>query len=468
MSDLGPSTQDPVQRAERSPLWVAAVAATALALPAAFLIVTGANAGRAAFDSTAYHLRFIRDLAAQFPDFDISNPLTVTTPGYHILLALFARAGGDSLEALRFASLAIGCAFVAIVAAWFGRRARRAEAVVLSLPLCASIYVIGAAAWTAPDNLAWLLVVSILWLALMDRRGSTRLVIACVLLVALACVRQVHVWAAAIIWIAAFADARADGRTLGAALMRTALWGVATLPAFVALWAFVQHWGGLVPPRFQHEVQGVNLATIPFILLQVAILSLGFLPWCWNALARAWSAHRTVLVLAALAALAAAAVPETTASFEAGRFSGWWGIVARAPVIGGHTSVVLLAAAPVGAVVLLSLLLGLRDRDRAILGVAFVAFAAAVTSNYYCWQRYHEPLLLCFIPACILLQERRCELRGSAGYVPPIALALVLGAISASGFRGDPLPIDTLPSQRHWAPTDHFAPAVAEEAKRGP
>ena len=162
---------------------------------------------------------------------------------------------------------------------------------------------------------------------------------------------------------------------------------------------------------------------------------------------------------------APAAVPETTANFDAGRFSGWWAIVAHAPAIAGHSSVLVLLAAPAGAAALASLLLGLRARERAILGIAFVAFSAALTANYYCWQRYHEPFLLCFVPACILLQANPADLRSGKAFLPPIALALVLGAVSFVGFRGEPWPIDTLPAPHHIAPTDRFS---AQEAASEP
>jgi hypothetical protein len=456
MSSERPSKSDPTAPAQRAPLLVALVASLALALPSAYLILTGNNSGRAAFDATAYHLRFIRDLAAQFPAFDLSNPLTATTPGYHIVLALLARTGADSVEALRFGSVAIGCAFVATVAIWCARRAVRSEALALVLPLSVSIYVVGAAAWTVPDNLGWLLVVGILWLALMENRRPARLAAMCALLVLLVYVRQIHIWAAAIIWIAAFTDARADGRSPGASLVRAAAWACATLPAFMVLWLFMRKWGGLTPPRFQSDIQGINGSTPAFILLQVAIVAMGFLPWTWPALARAWRERRLVLLGAALGGLVLAALPETNASFEAGRFSGWWSIVERGPVIAGRTSVVILVLAPIGAAVLGALLRGLRPSDRAILGVTILAFTAALTANYNCWQRYHEPLLLCLLPACFLLQVERGGPRGALGLVPPALLVLVLALVSAGGFRGDPWPMDTLPAPQHIAPQDSF------------
>lgn len=44
----------------RASITAAALAALALVLPSAALILGGNNSGRAAFDSTAYHERFIR------------------------------------------------------------------------------------------------------------------------------------------------------------------------------------------------------------------------------------------------------------------------------------------------------------------------------------------------------------------------------------------------------------------------
>lgn len=463
-----PGSQPKTETTSPRAVWiVAAVVALFLAVPAAVLILAGSNAGRAAFDATAYHLRFIRDLAAQCPDFDLSNPLTATTPGYHIVLALVARAGADSLEALRFASLAIGCAFVATVASWYARRTRPLAATVLALPLVASVYVLGAAAWTVPDNLAWLLVVSILWLALMERAGAKRLALACVLLVALVSVRQIHIWAAAVIWAAAFADARRVGLGLVPSCMRAAAWGVATLPAFAVLWLFYRHWGGLAPPRFQNEVQGMSASTPAFLMLQVAILAVGFLPWTLPAVRRAWRDSRTVLFLAGASGLILAVAPVTTASFADGRFGGWWSLVERAPSIAGRTSLLMVAAAPVGALVLAALITGLPPRARMILGITLAAFAAAMTSNHYPWQRYHEPFLLCFIPACLLLQRERIGPLGLLRLAPTVMLALCFWAISAAGFRGQPLPPDTLPSPQHFAPGDAFLKDSASAERQG-
>jgi hypothetical protein len=227
----------------------------------------------------------------------------------------------------------------------------------------------------------------------------------------------------------------------------------------VVLVLFMRHWGGLTPPRFQHDLVGVNLATPAFVLLQVAVLSIGFLPWFGGAIRDAWRTHRRWLIAAAAIALVLAIAPETTAKFEKGRFSGWWGVIERMPVIAGRTSVVMLLAAPVGAVLLTGAMLGIPTRARVILSVALLAFVAALTSNYNCWQRYHEPFLLVLMAVISSLQLARRDDRFArrAQLVAAIVLAAVLGAATVLGVRGEPWPADALPDKAHIVPGDSFA-----------
>ena len=445
----------------RGAMRAAAFAAMAIALPALYLILTGNNVGRAAYDATAYHLRFIRELAEAFPNFDLSNPLTATTPAYHIVLATVAKAGASSLEALRIASMLIGCAFAALVAGWCALRVGARGAMLLVLPLVCSIYVVGSAAWTVPDNAAWICVAGILFLALRQPLRTRDIAMASVLLVLLVCTRQIHIWAASVIWIAAWQRAREGdpARSIIGAAIASIPAVLATLPAFLVLVLFMRHWGGLTPPRFQHDLVGVNLATPAFVLLQVAVLAIGFLPWFGGAIRDAWRTHRRWLIAAAVVALVLAVAPETTAKFEKGRFSGWWGLIERMPVIAGRTSVVMLLAAPIGAVVLTGAMLGIPKRARVILSVALLAFVAALTSNYNCWQRYHEPFLLVLMAVIASLQVARRDDAAArrAQLVAAIVLAVILGTATVLGLRGEPWPADAMPDKAHIAPGEVFA-----------
>ncbi len=430
-----------------------------LFVPAMALIVAGNNNGRAASDSIAYHERFIRALADSFPWFDLSNPLTATTPGYHIILATVAQFVGDSNTALRLVSMLVGCAFVGLVAAWLARRVGVARGVLFTLPLIASIYVVGSAAWLLPDNLAWMLVAAILFLTLREPKRAQHLIVASLLLVLLVCVRQVHIWAAAMVWVGGWVLVGSGARPARGFVdraFRTLPWVLATVPAFVVLALFVRHWGGLTPPRFQSELQGVNLATPAFILLQVSVLAIGFAPWLWGTLTRAWRDERGVLVLALILGVLLAAVPETTLDPAAGRFSGWWAIVGMAPTIARRTSVLMLFAAPLGAVVLASALLGVTTRQRVILTVSIVAFIAAVSSNYYSWQRYHEPFLLVVLATLCALERDRGESRSSWRWLFPIGLVLLHAGITMQGLSANPVALDTLPAPNHRMPGEVF------------
>ncbi|MBM4099939.1 MAG: hypothetical protein FJ260_08305, partial [Planctomycetes bacterium] len=146
----------------RDRLVAAAVAGAALAVPAALLVVTGADAGRAAWDAGLYHERVIRSFIEQFPAIDARNPLTTTTPGYHVVLAAFGAAVSDAPLTLRLAAVAVGTSFVAFVAAWCAGLRGAAQGTLLALPLACSLYVVGSAAWPLPDDAAWLLVATTL------------------------------------------------------------------------------------------------------------------------------------------------------------------------------------------------------------------------------------------------------------------------------------------------------------------
>lgn len=454
-----PGDQSDPDRPSHGSCWVAAgIASALLAAQSLWLILSGNNVGRAAYDATAYHLRFIRDLAAQFPWFDLSNPLTATTPGYHILLAAFDRIGVESTAGLRIVSLAIGCCFAGLVAAWLARRTGSARGAVLAFPLVCSVYVVGAAAWTVPDNLGWLLAVAIIMLVLREPLRPRDLLIASALLVPLVLVRQIHIWAAAVVWVGGWklAEERRGGPMARGSIAAVAPWLVATLPAFGVLFAFMRYWGGLTPPRFQSEVEAISPATPAFILLQIAILSVGFLPWIAPLVAASWRTNRAIVLGAAGLSLVVAAIPRTTASFAEGRFSGWWILAERGPVVADHTSIAVVVGACAGAVVLAALLLSLRTHDRVVIGGALLAFTAALTANFYCWQRYHEPLLLFTIPACCAM----CG-RGPLRVRPlqlgfPVALAALLAVITLASVRGAQVPEDALPAPQHFAPSDSF------------
>jgi len=454
-----PSDHDPPRHPRNAFLAVLGAAVLTLIAPLA-LIASGHNAGRAASDSIVYHERFIRSLAEDWPRFDLSDPLTATTPGYHIALATLDTIGLGSITILRLGSAAIGVALAIVLASWIARRARPLDAVLLAAPLGASIYVIGPSAWLLPDNLAWLGVLLVLIACVREPRSWRPIALASAALAGLVFTRQIHLWAAAPVWIAAWMGvARTEPMLFDRVPARLTRGGVAlllTLPAFAIVAWFVHLWQGPTPPRFQQDIGGVNPATPAFILLQVPILMIGFGPWLFPAFIRALRDHPRTILLSAGIGLALALLPITTENPDAGRYSGWWMLAGKAPVLFGRTGVVFVVLAPLGAMLLCGALLGVTRRTGWVLLGSLVAFAVAQSATINSWQRYHEPFLIILL--AMLAASQPADLRATPFArlrIPGmLALCAILAAISFDGFRGDPVAPGTTPPPIHSQPTD--------------
>ncbi len=431
-----------------------------VALP---FIFSGHEGGRGAWDSVQYHEPAIRTFAEQLPSPDLSDYLSATTPGYHLVLAHVARWIDDSTMTLQLAGALFTAALLGLLAWWCGRRAGWAVGALLCVLFIASQYGLFPGIWLLPDNAAWLCVLAIILLALGRRPTIWTLIAMSAILVALVCVRQIHVWAACVVWAHAWINAPcAQGHIfhdVSHRVKRTAAAIVLTLPAFAALGWFAQLWGGLSPPTFQDKVQGANLAAPPFMLMEVAILALplsAFLIPSIRALDR-----RVWLLVGGAAALGLvlALIPETTWSTSGGRYSGWWNIVRAAPVVGGRTSVLVLALAPVGAAVLTIWAACTPTRTRWIVLAALAGFAAAQTASYNVWQRYHEPFLLMLLALMASAILAAPGARPVPRLVRPVrvlgvlGLSLVLGLLTARALIVGPevepeaKPADTAPGE---------------------
>ena len=343
------------------------------------------------------------------------------------------------------------------------RRTNARDGVLLTLPLAASIYVLGSSAWLLPDNLAWLGVFVVLALCVHEPRCWRAMLAAAGTLIALVLTRQIHLWAAAPIWLAAWMGVRGTRPGLfdhpAARIGRAGIAFALTLPAFLVVAWFIHRWGGATPPRFRSDIAGVNPATPAFMLLQIPILFLGFFPWLAPALIRSLRDHTRLMGLAAAVGLAVALIPPTTMDRDAGRYSGWWSLAGVGPALFGRTGLVFLVLAPGGAVILASALRAIPQRPRWVLLGALVAFAAAQSSTINAWQRYHEPFLIVLLAMLAALQPP--DLRSTAFRTARLPAMLVLvalfGAIAAMGLRGEPVVPGTPPPPKHTSPGDPWA-----------
>lgn len=441
-----------------------AAAAAAVSVPAAWMALAGCDAGRAAWDAAVYHERVIHGFIESFPRIDASDPLTTTTPGYHLLAASFGVAISDEPLALRLLGVAIAGALLGLVAGWCARRRGAIDGLLLALPLAASPYVLGAASWNVPDDLGWLLVATTVG-ACLRSRGTARDAARCgAALLALVLVRQVHAWAAAPVALACLWP---DGRTTRRVRMLHA--ASAVLPAAAAVAAFVAAWRGLVPPRFQSDVSGWNPATPAFIALQFGAFGLAFLPWLWPAIRELWLRHRGLLLASAAAGLALAALPSTTTDQAAGRYSGFWGPLATVPTVLGRTNPAFLLACPAGMVAVVAALRRLEPRPAWILAASLLGFTLAMTATAYSWQRYHEPFVLLALAGLAAMQPgAAARPRARAACIALAAAALA--AASWKSFSGPPVDRSEQPSARHLHPGERFPaiPGVRDQSNTVP
>jgi len=362
-------------------VWLCVGLFACAALP---LCLSNYDQGRAFSDQIHYHYPTI----VHFADGGgIADYPSATTPGYHLLLAAVARWVSASEPVLKLANSLITMAFVGLLAWLIAQQIGEALlSVVLVLPLLTSIYVFPAGVWLLPDNLAWLSVLCMLYLAL---RFSDRLqwyLLAAITLVAAVLVRQSNLWLCLLVF--AVVPKRPAGIAAAA---------LATVPAIVVLAYFVEVWHGLTPPTFVEKHTGLNLAAVPFFFTVLAFYSLFYFPLVVQ---RVRATRVLYLWLGALAGFSSALVAPTDWNPEEGRTSGLWNLARLLPAV-QHRSPGIAAMAGLGGAAAVIWLSMVRPRTRTIVAAAAVGFAAAQGVSHFVYERYYSGLVFMLILVCL-------------------------------------------------------------------
>jgi hypothetical protein len=382
----------------------------------ASLILLNLSSSRARFDAERYHIPVVNQFADQWPTPDVSDYLSATTPGYHWLLA-----GVGQLTRSTTAYELVGAATAALVVAclvwWLTRRTGHRHAAVVALPLAVSPYFVHSAVSVLPDNAAWLGVLAVLLLSLTaaSRRGPALLIYwlgMSLTVAALILVRQSHAWAAGVTlaagWLASYGALHTSllphRGTLPARAQSLGISLAAIAPAVLILMWFVSVWGGLAPPTFagadqsQPNVQKqLSLVAPAYILMLFAVYAPFFAALTLPNLMLAPRRAIGPVVLGAGLGLGLALIGPSNFDQDAGRYSGYWRVVAMTPTIAGRTSTAILFAAPLGGAMVGALLAVLDPRSRWLMLTALAGFAAAQIVNANAWQRYYEPFVLIWL-----------------------------------------------------------------------
>jgi hypothetical protein len=389
MPDLASHPANP----PRTRLLATAIVVLAFAIPAAALIAAGVNRGARLDDQRVYHVPTVWQIAGQWPHLEVNSYPAAMTPGYHLLMAAVARAGGG-IAAMQGLTALLTCGLLATLAWAASRRLAALDAVLLCLPAAWSPYLFTAGIYVVPHNLAWWGVLGVMLLALRREHGPMAIAIFALLFAAIIGVYQLEAWVLAPMLVSVWIGDTAPGRDLQIASsprrVRHAV-GVllAAIPGFLLLAWFVKQWGGLAPHTqgWVRPVTGVNFAAIVMILATCGALGLGYAGWFWRSPVRRWA------IVGATIALAIALVPPTTYDKDAGRWSGLWNVAGALPLIRDRSPVIILLAA-IGGFVLGVMLGVLPRRERWIFAAALAGFVAAHSAINQAWQRYYEPMIL--------------------------------------------------------------------------
>ena len=433
--------------------WYSAPCVLAVLFACAVLpvIMFGSDATSEASDEAAAHLPTVLQFAAQLPTPDLRDYPSATGPGYHLLMAVPARIG-FGVHGLRIIASLAGLALVLLVWRTAARAAGPAVALALTLPLLMSTYVLSGSAWLTTDVLSVLIGTTMVAIAAWWMPTTRTFLTLAVLFAAALSVRQTNVFLAAPIVAAGIL-----GSPLGRSASDAEQWSgdeprswsrlgaacLALVPAALLLLALVNLWGGLMPATFRslHDKGLSPVAPAYGLALLGTWAAIALLPMAPEVL-HTIRRHALAIALVASLAFLGAVVADSTWSVEQGRWGGaYWMIVKAFPAIGGR-SIVIVAAAVVGAVLAAVLWIRAaeirRGRQATIVLVSLLALMVVQAGNSQVWQRYFDPAILVALAWLISLGINRTR--------PHSAGRAVLGALLLAGVQA------TISTLDYWIP----------------
>jgi hypothetical protein len=414
MSENGQTTAaSPPQPRHRALVIVLALAVW-FALAAA-VIASGKIPHRVAYDQLLYHSQVITTFAREWPRPDLSDYLSATTPGFHLLLAALVRVFGSNFTLQQ-------CVCALITGIWLAAmlwaadrgalvRGRTREynisKLATVLPLFASMYVFASGVYILPDNTAWLGVIALLILTFAREFTLQRLMLGGMVLLALTWVRQVHVWTAGLLIARAFLEGFNVSKTSHAwlptsgspglmrALTNVTIAAAACLPAVFTIVYFYGLWGGLTPPTFSLQYHSFNPAGPAFILAVAGFFGCFFIGYILPVLT---TVPRWAVIVGACVGALLALLPVTAAGtpddYFAGRRTGLWDLAAKFPEVMGRTSPIIFVLASLGGAIIASYAVRWRLTQSIVMLCSVAGYSLAMSAGGELWQRYAEPFIL--------------------------------------------------------------------------
>jgi Dolichyl-phosphate-mannose-protein mannosyltransferase len=338
-------------------------------------------------DESQFHLPAIRKLAAQWPNPDLRDYSSATTPLFHLFFAGLSQLFGEQLPWMRATNAAISLLAITVYRQILVERTGldRHSAHWASLAFGLSPYFFGVSFILLTDNLAWLWCMLTLWFAMgaTGSQGTWRWLGASVCLMLALLTRQTNVWLVPILVILVWRESEL-GRMQRVARLATV--GLALLPTM----ALFTVWQGPVPPSFQlaHEASaGANVRALQFMMVV-----LGFYHLIIRVPVGGWSQlpSREALVPVVIGALLLWWLPLAPRYGDDGFL---WRFAAQWPVIHGSPLPFWLLL-PVG---LLAAWQMVRSAPFSVGTVGLLSLAPVLLRSELLYQKYFDPFLPVFL-----------------------------------------------------------------------
>lgn len=369
-----------------------------LAIP---LILFDYNSGRAFSDQVNFHLPTILHFIKQF---DFTDYPSATTPGYHIILAIFGKIFVVNDILFKLINSIFTITLIGILANLLFNNFGKIKTLILLLPMIFSIYIFPSGVWLLPDNLAWLTVAIVLIISIKIHLSNRQYILLSIFLVFAVLVRQPNLWLAATVWSTGLAywlyEKQQPSSKYISILFKCI---VSTFPAFIILILFYLKWNGLVPPSFQNIHEHISFSVPAFFFALFFIYSIFYVPIILKLFLSSDISNKYLWVFLGLfLGFIVSIIPDTSYSFEFGRFSGLWNLVKFTPEI-NNKSLLIILFSTLGGGVFFGILSIFDKKFRFVIIVSTLAFIVAQMSNAFVYERYFSGYI--FIIIFILLSQ---------------------------------------------------------------
>jgi len=346
-------------------------------------------------DEVSFHYNTVISFLDQFPELNLRDYPSATTPLYHILLTLASFIIGNDLIALRIINLVLSLICLLVVYQYLARRGGNwHNAFCFSLIFLVSPYFIRASIMLFTDNVA--LLFTFLALMMLGTANSSRRQFfwANVFILSAVLTRQVYAWLIGVAVFVIFQE-MVDNKFDFKKVIKSAL------PVLIptgGLFFFVFLWGGLTPLRFQgeHEAFGLNWDVPVYILSLLGIFGVFLVPWFYRLYKEShkkWNAPIIAgLIIAGFIYLLIHPVSNAY-SPELMRGGALWLMTTYFPMV-LSSSILFWIFFPAGLVLLYLLIQYHFAKQEYLIIVSLFLWLLFSMTSVRTYQRYYEPFLL--------------------------------------------------------------------------